>query len=84
MTSMKYEIEKFTDVNDFSLWCLKTQVLLVQKDLLEALKGSKKMDVALTEIENTTMMEKTHSAIILSLGDKVLRKVLKEKTTTGV
>ena len=29
-------------------------------------------------------MEKAHSAIILSLGDKVLRKVSKEKIAVGV
>ena len=30
------------------------------------------------------MIEKAHNAIILSLGDKVLRQVSKEKIATGV
>lgn len=42
------------------------------------------MDVSLTEKENTTMIEKYHIAIILSLGDKVLRQVSKKKTVVGV
>ena len=58
--------------------------LLIQKDLLEVLKGSKNMDVALKEKENAMMIEKAHSAIILSLGDKLLRQVSKEKTVVDV
>ena len=84
ISSTKYEIENFTGVNDFGLWHLKMQALLVQLGLLEALKGSEKMDDALTEKEKTTMIEKAHNAIMLSLGDKVLRQVSKEKTTAGV
>lgn len=45
---------------------------MVQLGLLGALKGSKKMDVALTEKENTMMIDKSHIPIISSLGDKVL------------
>lgn len=84
MSSMKYEIEIFTRVNDFGLWHLKMQYLLVHQGLLEASKGSQKMDVALTEKEKTTIIKKSHISIILNLGDKVLRQVLKEKKTIGV
>ena len=73
MPSTKYEIEKFTGVNDFGLWRLKMKALLVQQGCLEALKGDAAMDAALTKKEKTTMIEKAHSAILLSLGDKVLR-----------
>lgn len=58
MSSTKYEIEKFTGMNDFGLWRLKMESLFVQQGLLEALKGSEKMDVALTTKEKTTMIEK--------------------------
>ena len=34
--------------------------------------------------EKTTMVEKAHSAIVLSLDDKVLRQVSKKKTAAGV
>lgn len=83
ISSTKYEIEKFTGVNDFGLRRLKMQALLVEQGLLEALKGPEKMDDALTD-KNTKMIEKTHSAIKLSLGDMVLRQVSKEKIVTGV
>lgn len=42
------------------------------------------MDDTLINKEKTTMLEKTQSAIILSLRDKVLRQVLKVKTVEGV
>lgn len=80
MSSTEYENEKSTSVNDFGMWCLKMQALLVQQGLLEALNGSEKMDVSLTEKAGMTMIEKSHSAIILSLDDKILRQVSKEKT----
>lgn len=82
--STKYEIEKFTGVNDFSLSHLKMQALLVQKGLLEALKGYEKMDVSLTEKKKTMMIKKVRNAIVLSLGGKVLRQVSKAKIADGV
>ena len=51
MPSTKYEIEKFTRVNDFALWRLKMKALLVQQGCLEALKGAEAMDDALTNKE---------------------------------
>ena len=51
---------------------------------MEALKGEADMNVALTAAEKTNMIEKAHIAILLSLGDKVLRQVSKETTTSGL
>lgn len=84
MSSTKYDIEKFTVVNDFDLNHLNMEALLVQRGLLEAFKGPEKMDVSLITNEKTTMIEKAHNGIILSLGVKVLRHVSKEKVTVGV
>ena len=84
MSSIKYEIEKFTGVNDFGLWRLKMKVLLVQQGCLEALKGVAAMDVALKDREKLTTVEKAHNANLLSLGDNVLQRVLKETTTSGL
>lgn len=84
MSSTKFEIEKFTGVNNFGLWRLKMKILLVQQGCLEALKGAEVIDVALTDKEKTTMVEKTHITILLSLANKVLRQVSKEMTTSGL
>ena len=72
MPSTKYEIEKFTGVNNFDLWHLKMKALLVQQGCLEALKGATTMDAVLKDKEKTTMVDKSHNTILLSLGDKVL------------
>lgn len=84
MSSTKYDIDKFTGVNDFGLWHFKMQSLQVQQGLLETLKRSRKMDDSLMKKKKKTMVEKAHSEIMLSLGDKVLQQVLKEKTSAGV
>src|ERR1044072_4176501 len=84
MPSTKYEIEKFTGVNDLGLWCLKMKALLVQQGCLEALKGESTMNEVLTTAENMAMIEKAHGAILLSFGDKVLRQVSKETTAAGL
>jgi len=56
------------------------RALLVQLGLLEALKGEFKLDKTMIEKDNIVLLEKTHIAIVLSLGHKVLRQVSKEKT----
>ena len=84
MTSTKYEVEKFTGSNDFGLWRMKMRAVLVQQGLLEALGGEENMDLAIPEREKRTLLEKAHSAIILCLGDKVLRQVSKEKSAAEV
>ena len=71
----KYDVEKFTGSNDFGLWRMKMKALLVHQGLYEALLG---------ERDKKEVLDKAHSAIILNLGDKVLRKVARETTAAGV
>ena len=80
----KFEVEKFTSSNDFGLWRVKMRALLVHHGLDDALKGIGGLLASMSDQDKKALMEKAHSAIILSLGDKVLRKVSKEKTATRV
>lgn len=41
MSSAKFEVEKFSGKNDFSLWRMKMRAVLVQQGLVEALDGEK-------------------------------------------
>ncbi|RZB80703.1 Retrovirus-related Pol polyprotein from transposon TNT 1-94 [Glycine soja] len=84
MGSAKYEVEKFTGQNDFGLWRLKMRALLVQQGLVEALDGEVKLEKMMAGGNKKTLLQKAHSAIILSLGDKVLRQVSKETIAAGV
>uniref|UniRef100_A0A803NKL8 GAG-pre-integrase domain-containing protein n=1 Tax=Cannabis sativa TaxID=3483 RepID=A0A803NKL8_CANSA len=55
------------------------RTLIVQQGLQSTLPEEKGMSKGLTQKEKTEILEKAHNAIILSLGDKVLRLFLKQK-----
>ncbi|PNX97095.1 ubiquitin-protein ligase [Trifolium pratense] len=80
----EWEIEKFTGSNDFGLWKVKIREILIQQKCVEALIGEAQMHATLTPAERTEMNNKVLSAIILCLGDKVLREVAKEKTVVSM
>jgi len=54
--------------------------LLVQQGILIALRNESKLDASMTEKDKKTLLEKTPNVDILSLGDKVLRLVSKERS----
>ena len=80
----KFEVEKFISSNDFGLWRLKMRALLVHQGLDGALKGIGGLPQAMLDQDKKALMEKAHITIILSHGDKVLRKVSKEKIAAGI
>jgi len=53
--------------------------LLVQQDLLEALKGDSTFGRIMVEKDIIVLLEKAYNAIAMSISDKMLRKVSKEK-----
>ena len=78
-SAMKFDVE-----NDFGLWRVKMRALLVQQELAEALEGANSLPTSMSERDKKVALEKAHSAIILSLGDKVLWEVSKEKSVEEV
>ncbi|RVW26906.1 Glutamate receptor 2.1 [Vitis vinifera] len=80
MGTVKFDVEKFTGKNDFGLWRLKMRALLVQQGLQDALLGEKNLPNTMQEKHKIELLEKAHGAIILSLGDTVLREVAKAKS----
>ena len=74
MGTTKFEVEKFMGSNDFGLWRLKMRALLVHQGLEEALKGIGGLPTDMSEPEKKTLIEKAHSAILLSLGTKCSEK----------
>ena len=81
MTSTKFDVEKFTSKNNFNLWRVKMLTLLIQQECELALEGEANLQVDLASAQKKAIMKKTHSAILLSLGDEVLGEVSREKTT---
>ncbi|KAK9053984.1 hypothetical protein SSX86_025059 [Deinandra increscens subsp. villosa] len=84
MVSSKFENDKSDDRNDFNLWRVKMKALLVHQELADALSGEANKPEGIEDKAWKTTLEKAHSAIILCLGDRVLREVSKEKTTASV
>lgn len=84
MGTAKFDVERFTGKNDFGLWRLKMRALLVQQGLHDALLGEKNLPSTMQEKKKIKLLEKAHSAIILSLGDTVLREVAKAESTAEV
>ncbi|KAH9763957.1 hypothetical protein KPL70_001353 [Citrus sinensis] len=86
MTGPKLEIEKFTGENDFHLWRLKMKALLVHQGLDETLAEitSPKKPRKISEDDLPDVLDRAHSAIILSLGYGVLREVGGETTAAGL
>ena len=56
------------------------RALLVQQGLQDVLLGEKNLPSTMQEKHKIELLEKAHSAIILSLGDTVLREVAKTKS----
>nr|GEW73531.1 retrovirus-related Pol polyprotein from transposon TNT 1-94 [Tanacetum cinerariifolium] len=77
----KFDIEKFNGTGDFRLWRVKMRALLIQHGCKAALEVLPMDMEAQTKAE---LNKKAHSAVILCLGNKVLREVTGETTAVGV
>ncbi|GJV51798.1 retrovirus-related pol polyprotein from transposon TNT 1-94 [Tanacetum coccineum] len=81
MTGAKFDIEKFDGTGDFGLWRIKMRALLIQ----HGCEAAREVLPADMEAEaKAELNKKAHSAVILCLGNKVLREVTGETTATGV
>ncbi|GKA76938.1 retrovirus-related pol polyprotein from transposon TNT 1-94 [Tanacetum coccineum] len=81
MTGAKFDINKFDETGDFGLWRIKMRALLIQHGCEAALEVLPADTEAQTKVE---LNKKAHSAVILCLGNKVLREVTGEATAAGV
>ena len=80
----EWDIEKFTGNNDFGLWKVKMEAVLIQQKCGKSLKGKGVLPVTMSRAEKTEMVDKANSATVLCLGDKFLREVAKEPTATSM
>jgi hypothetical protein len=84
MQSSKFDIEKSSGKNNFELWNLKMQDLLVQQGLQKALAGRLKKATTTTKWEWEDLDAKALSTIRLCLADEVLFNIVGEDTTSGL
>ncbi|GKB11450.1 hypothetical protein Tco_0845373 [Tanacetum coccineum] len=81
MTSTKFDIEKFDRKNDFGLWLVRMKALLEQQRLVAALEELPSATIAAYD---NVIQKKAYSALILCLGDRVLREITKETIAAGI
>ncbi|KAH9767170.1 hypothetical protein KPL71_011175 [Citrus sinensis] len=85
----KVDLEKFTGQNDFNMWRIKMEALLITQGLGDAIDPVIKSEnteasSSRTPEQMAEIDKKARSTIILSLGDSVIREVAKEKTVAGL
>ncbi|KAH9681219.1 hypothetical protein KPL71_026889 [Citrus sinensis] len=85
----KIDMEKFTGQNDFNMWKIKMEVLLITQGLGNTIEPASKKEgmegySSTTPEQATEIDKKARSTIILSLGDSVIREVAKERTIAGL
>nr|GFA90463.1 retrovirus-related Pol polyprotein from transposon TNT 1-94 [Tanacetum cinerariifolium] len=81
MMGAKFNIKKFNETGDFGLWRIKMRALLIQNGCETAL------EVLLADMEaqaKTELNKRAYNAVILCLGNKVLREVIGEMTAARV
>nr|GEY22899.1 retrovirus-related Pol polyprotein from transposon TNT 1-94 [Tanacetum cinerariifolium] len=81
MTGANFDIKKFDGTGDFGLWRVKMRALLIQHRCEAALEVLPDDMEAQAKVE---LNKKAHCAVILCLGNKVLREVTRETTAAGV
>lgn len=83
MATTKFDHEKFSGTNDFSLLRIKMKALLVYNGLFDAI-NEEAGDAEKEKKKSEETEAKAHGAILLCLGDEVLQHVTEEGTTLAV
>jgi len=60
------------------------EAVLIQQKWEKVLKGEGSLPVTMSRAEKIEMVDKARRAIVLCLGDKVLREVAKEPTAASM
>ena len=89
MTSTKVDLEKFNGKNDFNMWKVKMEAVLITHGLGDALlpvtkKEGKDVSTSKTPEQMAEIDRKAKGTIILSLADSVIREVAKEPTVADL
>lgn len=84
MASHKFDSVKFNGSNDFTIWKLNIKALLNQQGCVTTLEGEAKLTNDMEAVKNVDILERANNTILLSLIDKVLRKVMDQKSVVGI
>ena len=82
-STTKFEVEKFNDKRNFSVWH-KAKALLVQQSLHKTLQGKSSKSAGTSDENWEEMVPKAASTIQLCLIDEVMYNMMDEKTAIGL
>ena len=85
----KVDLEKFTEQNDFNMWKIRMEALLITQGLGDAINAVSELEGSEASSSKTPEQvaeidKKARSTIILSLSDSVIREVAKENIVIGL
>jgi len=84
ISAIKFDIQKFDGVNNFSRWQIRMNVIFTQSGLKKALLRGEKKPLDMKEEIWQELDEKALTAIQLYLADEVLDELSMEKTTSSL
>jgi hypothetical protein len=84
MSNTKYEVEKFTGKNNFSLWQRRMKDIMIQQGVSKALDGKTKKPEEMKDSDWDDLDAKAASSIRLNLGDEVIHNVLDSETAEAI
>jgi len=84
MSAIKFDIQKFDGVINFSMWQIRMNAILIQSGLKKALLGREKKPQDMKEETWQELNEKALTAIQLCLADEVLDEFSTEKTSSSL
>ncbi|KAH9685530.1 CCHC-type domain-containing protein [Citrus sinensis] len=89
MATPKIDLKKFNGKNDFNMWKVKMEALLVTQGLGDAIqsvtkKEGKEFSTSKTSEQVAEINRKARGTIILSVADSVIREVAKEPTVADL
>nr|GEV28788.1 zinc finger, CCHC-type [Tanacetum cinerariifolium] len=80
MTRAKFDNKNFDETSDFMLWSIKMRALLIQHGCEAALEV---LSADMEAKAKAELNKNAHCAVILCLGNKILKEVTGETTIVG-
>ena len=78
MGSIRYEIEKFTGAEDFTLWTKKIKVILITQKVAKDLEALEELPATVTTNDQKQNMEEVaYATLLLNISNNVLHRVIK-------
>ena len=80
----KFDLENFNGTNDFNLWKVKINALLVQEGCAATLEVEEKLQNDMVAERKVDILARAHRVIQLCLTERVLREVVDQTSASRI